>query len=250
MSKIMPVDEFRDALAKKVLSRRDVVRTLAGVGVATVTTPLIRNPAMAQDAWLYLFTWNGYELPELHPAFTEKYGREPDVSFYADNDEALEKIRAGFDADIVCPSGSTVIRWIHAGLIEPIDVSRLSHWPDMFDQLQNIRGTVDDNGNHYYAGIPAADRHDAHRRRFLRPRAQGLHLRRHGLFGAGRGAQHVLPPRPTETAEGRTGRGMMVVRDGSLRHERVTSFRLQPQQDPGNHCVPENPGPTRGRCPS
>ena len=95
--------------------------------------PLLRTPVRAEDGWLYLFTWNGYELPELHPAFTEKYGREPDSSFYADNDEALEKVRAGFDADIVCPSGSTVIRWIHAGLIEPIDVGRLSHWPDMFE---------------------------------------------------------------------------------------------------------------------
>ncbi len=89
MSKIMPIDEFKDALSKKALSRRDVVRTLAGVGVATVTTPLLNNQAMSDEDWLYLFTWNGYELPELHPAFTEKYGREPDVSFYADNDEAL-----------------------------------------------------------------------------------------------------------------------------------------------------------------
>ena len=46
MAKIMPVDEFSDALAKKALTRRDVVRTLAGVGVATVTMPLIQRPAM------------------------------------------------------------------------------------------------------------------------------------------------------------------------------------------------------------
>ena len=139
MTGIMPVDEFKDALSKKALTRRDVARTLGAVGVASATLPLVHQPVMGQDeGWLYLFTWNGYELPELHPAFSEKYGREPDSSFYADNDEALEKIRAGFDADIVCPSGSTVIRWIHAGLVEPIDTSRLSHWPDIFDQLRNI----------------------------------------------------------------------------------------------------------------
>ena len=44
-----------------------------------------------------------------------------------------------------------MIRWIHAGLVEPIDTSRLTHWPGIFDQLRNIRGTTDDNGNHYYA---------------------------------------------------------------------------------------------------
>ncbi len=151
MTGIMPVDEFKDALSKKALTRRDVARTLGAVGVASATMPLIQQPVMGEDGWLYLFTWNGYELPELHPAFTEKYGREPDSSFYADNDEALEKIRAGFEADVVCPSGSTVIRWIHAGLVEPIDTSRLSHWPDIFDQLRNIRGTIDDEGNQYYA---------------------------------------------------------------------------------------------------
>ena len=72
MTGIMPVDEFRDALSKKALTRRDVARTLGAVGVATATMPLIQRPVMGQEGWLYLFTWNGYELPELHPAFTEK----------------------------------------------------------------------------------------------------------------------------------------------------------------------------------
>jgi len=151
MAKIMALDEYKDALKQGALTRRDVSKVLASVGIATVSMPLVTKPVMSEEGWLYLFTWNGYELPELHPAFTEKYGREPDASFYADNDEALEKIRAGFDADIVCPSSSTVIRWIHAGLIQPIDVARLSNWPNIFPQLQEIKGTVDDEGNHYYA---------------------------------------------------------------------------------------------------
>ena len=44
------------------------------------------------------------------------------------------------------------------------------------------------------ARLPADDRHDADRRRLRLPRAQGLHLRRHGLLGAGRGAEHACPP--------------------------------------------------------
>lgn len=151
MVKIMSLDEFKGALKEGALTRRDVAKVLASVGIATVSMPVVQRSALAEEGWLYVFTWNGYELPELHAAFTEKYNREPDVSFFADNDEALEKIRAGFDADIVCPSGSTVIRWIDAGLVQPIDISRLSNWPDMFSQLQNIRGATDDEGNHYYA---------------------------------------------------------------------------------------------------
>ena len=43
------------------------------------------------------------------------------------------------------------------------------------------------------ARLPADDRHDADRRRLRVPRPQGLHLRRHGLLGPGRGAEHAGP---------------------------------------------------------
>ena len=67
-------------LARKVLTRRDVARTLADVGVASVTIPLLRQPVMSEEGWLHLFTWNGHEL---HPAVTERYGRGFDVPFHA-----------------------------------------------------------------------------------------------------------------------------------------------------------------------
>ena len=153
MTKRMPIDEFRDALARKALSRREVVATLATVGVATVSMPLVSRPALSEDGWLNVFTWSGYDVPELNPGFAGKYGRQPDYTVFADNDEAFEKIRAGYEADIVSPSGSTVIQWIDSGLIQPIDVSRLSHWNDLFPEFQNITGTVDAQGNRYYAPI-------------------------------------------------------------------------------------------------
>ena len=44
---------------------------------------------------------------------------------------------------------------------------------------------------HAGAGLPADDRHDADRRRHRLPRAERLHLRRHGLLGPGRNSQHA-----------------------------------------------------------
>ena len=44
------------------------------------------------------------------------------------------------------------------------------------------------------AGLPADDRRGADRRRLRHPCAQGLYLRGDGLFGPGRGAQHVGAP--------------------------------------------------------
>jgi predicted tellurium resistance membrane protein TerC len=43
------------------------------------------------------------------------------------------------------------------------------------------------------AGLPADDRHRADRRGLRRPRAEGLHLHRHGLLGRGRGPEHDGP---------------------------------------------------------
>ncbi len=57
------------------------------------------------------------------------------------------------------------------------------------DPLANFIDQESDRGD-AGAGLPADDRRGADRRRLRRARAQGLYLRRHGLRGAGRGAQH------------------------------------------------------------
>ena len=60
---------------------------------------------------------------------------------------------------------------------------------------------------HAGAGLPADDRHDADRRRHGLSCAQGLHLRRHGLLGAGRDPQHAVAPRQEEKGRARRALG-------------------------------------------
>lgn len=80
---------------------------------------------------LVVFDWSGYEDPLLHPAYTAKYGAEPTFAFFGDEDEAFEKMRAGFKADIAHPCSQSVVKWREAGMLQPLDTSRIAGWKDL-----------------------------------------------------------------------------------------------------------------------
>jgi len=80
---------------------------------------------------LVVFDWSGYEDPLLHPAYAAKYGAEPTFAFFGDEDEAFQKMRAGFKADIAHPCSQSVVKWREAGMLQPLDTSKISGWKDL-----------------------------------------------------------------------------------------------------------------------
>ncbi len=67
-------------------------RLSAGLLLSTLMLlPISSGPARADDS-LTVFDWAGYEEPEFHPAYVEKYGAGPTFAFFADEDEAFEKM--------------------------------------------------------------------------------------------------------------------------------------------------------------
>lgn len=143
----MELNQFKDLLAGGKLNRRQVNQILASVGIATVSVPLTGNLAQAATN-LYLFTWAVYDSPELHPAYIEQYGATPHVGLFADNDEALTKLQAGFKSDISVPTSFMVGRYRDSGLLQPIDPSRIDAWDDLFQELKTINGMIVD-GKHW-----------------------------------------------------------------------------------------------------
>lgn len=96
---------------------------------------------------LLILDWSGYtinEVPDLFAPFTEKYTPTLDAvveyNIFADDAEALTKMQTGVGADIVHPCQSWWGLYVDAGLVQPIDTSRLSNWsgihPDMAAQGQ------------------------------------------------------------------------------------------------------------------
>ena len=87
--------------------------------------------AFAEDAELTVFDWSGYEAQEFHPGYVAKNGDSPTFTFFGDEEEAFQKIRSGFKTDLAHPCSQSVVKWREAGLLEPLDTSRIEGWKDM-----------------------------------------------------------------------------------------------------------------------
>lgn len=122
-------------------NRREAMRAMAAAGVALVAVRV--SPARAAED-LVVFDWTGYEVPELHQSYIAKYGASPAITMYADVHEAFQKIQAGFRCDTVHPNAWDVRQFFDAGLLQPWDTSKLSHWGDVFPELASTAGAVFD----------------------------------------------------------------------------------------------------------
>jgi spermidine/putrescine transport system substrate-binding protein len=139
----MDKNGLHDLIRASRTDRRAFNKHLASLGLASVAMPLVSGAAQSAGEINY-FTWAGYEIPELHPAYIEKYGGSPETSFYADEEEALIKLRQDFAANVAHPCSTVIQRWYDAGVIKQFDTSRLQYWDDLVPALRDVPGTVVD----------------------------------------------------------------------------------------------------------
>ena len=146
----MEKNELLDKMAERKISRRDINKALAAVGVGVFSMSMMSGRATAASAdHPTLFTWEGYEDPGLHPGYVKKYGESPNFAFFGDEEEAFAKMRAGFKPEMTQPCSYKVPKWRDAGIIRPIDTSRLSNWPDIVPSLKKIPGMVVNGERHW-----------------------------------------------------------------------------------------------------
>jgi spermidine/putrescine transport system substrate-binding protein len=139
------VQKFIDDMKLGRLSRRDFHKGLASVGLAMVATPLVSRPVFAAaEDHPTVYTWGGYEVPEMYGEYLGKYGEEPNFSLWGDEEEAEAKIRAGFHPDVGMPCSYKIKKWHELGFLKPIDTSRLEHWDDVIDVLKEVPDTFID----------------------------------------------------------------------------------------------------------
>ncbi|WP_286238515.1 ABC transporter substrate-binding protein [Neptuniibacter halophilus] len=134
------------------ISRRDFLG-LTGLGVATAVmgTALGVRPgsAMAGDMDIgdrvILATWPNYHDPANFDQFTSATGAHVQVNVFGSNEEMLAKLQAGGSGwDVFVPTNYTITTYVEAGLIEPLDVSRLPNYdPASFDKRFSDAGMVD-----------------------------------------------------------------------------------------------------------
>lgn len=102
-------------------------RTALGTAMALA----LSIPALAQAQDLLVFDYSGFENPDFHRPFIETHGASPEFVFFGDEDEAFQRLLAGFRADVTHICAGSVPRWQEAGIIEPWDTSRI----DSFETL-------------------------------------------------------------------------------------------------------------------
>jgi spermidine/putrescine transport system substrate-binding protein len=131
------------------LSRRQMLQALGSVGIVATTFPVFMRPARADDINLTVFTWSEYDGDAYHQKFIDKHGGSPKFSIFGESEEALQKLLGGFHADVVHPCTADIGRWKDAGVIKPLDVSRLEQWENVFPSLKGIKG-IQIDGAYYH----------------------------------------------------------------------------------------------------
>ena len=129
------VEVLQRKLINREIGRREFMATAAAAGLLPVATSLAPSARAAEGDMIHYFTWSAYEVPELHQPFIAKHGESPHWSVFASAEDGLQKIRAGFTADLAHPCVDNVPRWHDAGTVQPLDTSRIDYWDDMFPAL-------------------------------------------------------------------------------------------------------------------
>ena len=117
--------------------RTFILRSVAAAAVLAATQ------AGAADGQLVVLDWAGYDDPELYKSYVEKHGA-PQFSLYGDDEEGFQKLRAGYKADVAHPCGQAIVKWQDAGLLEPIDTSRIAEWDNLIESFRNAPGFTED----------------------------------------------------------------------------------------------------------
>jgi spermidine/putrescine transport system substrate-binding protein len=136
----------------------NIRKTACGVAFVAAWSPALAAPVT-------LFQWEDYMDPPFLAQYEARYHETPNVSIYADEDGAFAKMRAGYKPDVMGPCYYEFPRWQEAGLLEPIDTSRLSNWSKLSPQLRNLPGISAGPGRvwfvpHYWGNTSVAFRTD------------------------------------------------------------------------------------------
>jgi spermidine/putrescine transport system substrate-binding protein len=87
-----------------------------------------------------LFQWEDYMDAPFLADYEKTYNEKPSVTIFADEDEAFAKMRAGYKPDVMGPCYYEFPRWQEAGLLAPIDTSKLKNWSKLSPTLRNLPG--------------------------------------------------------------------------------------------------------------
>ncbi|MCU0829625.1 MAG: extracellular solute-binding protein [Tabrizicola sp.] len=108
-------------------------KSLALLSAASVLS--LSVAAHAADPELTVLDWAGWEIDGMLQPYVDKHGQKPSYVFFADDDEAFQKVSSGFKADVVHPCAASVPRYKEAGLVEPWDISKIPEFANIPERM-------------------------------------------------------------------------------------------------------------------
>jgi putative spermidine/putrescine transport system substrate-binding protein/spermidine/putrescine transport system substrate-binding protein len=87
---------------------------------------------------LSILEWSGYQQEQYHPEYNAKYGGQPGVALFAEEKDAMQRMRNGYQVDLVHLCVNSLDEARAAGLIKPLDISRIPRWADISPSLLEI----------------------------------------------------------------------------------------------------------------
>ena len=155
---------------------------------------------------LRLFSYSDGFTPTYMKAFRTQYPKVDLVtSAFGNGDEAVAKMQAGFQADVVnsCVDENTTTM-VQDGLYQPLDTCRIPDWKNIFPAMKKLPGVIVDGKVVHDPGGRGHGRHPLQRGRHqdaadlvdgpVQPRLQGTCVR-----------SRTTPPPPSTSARSRPG---------------------------------------------
>ncbi len=127
-----------ELLRRGKLTHRRITKALALVGIGVVASLLMSCEKATDDTNLSLLEWNGYQYAKYHLEYNAKYCGQPVYSFFAGEEDALQRMLIGYQVDLVHLCDNSLAGARDAGLIKPLDISRIPRWGDITPGLLDV----------------------------------------------------------------------------------------------------------------
>jgi spermidine/putrescine-binding protein len=121
--------------------------------VGLLTAALLMTACKKKEASLSLLVWEGYADPSFVKGFEESHHCKVSASYMGASDELVAKLRGGSASnyDVISPSSDIAASIVKAGLVAPLDLSKLPSYSQLFSRLRELP-LVKMNGQTY--GVP------------------------------------------------------------------------------------------------
>jgi spermidine/putrescine-binding protein len=136
LKQLHPADVWARFRAGRI-SRRDLTKFFGAIGLAAMGGKLLGGEAMAQTQ-LNAIVWEGYTAETFAKKWEDANDAKINSTFMASSDDAFAQLLAGGGSnfDLVSASNDLTQRLVDAKLVQEIDTSKLSNYPDLVEQFQ------------------------------------------------------------------------------------------------------------------